>query len=208
MHYTFIDIGCGNTNVSVDEFGLNVMGLLVEPIQEFCNILPTSNTVQTVCTAITDYDGEAEMNLHDIEMTDIHYIPIIALNNMTRALRMAKNFKIFGGESLMKQQNHSRTRNVTCMRLETLLKKFDIDSVNQLKIDVEGFENIILQQLIELMRQDKFKVNNRIIFEYNHLSNLEELDALTKIIADEFSFTYEFRKLGWNEDIIMTKVGL
>lgn len=207
MNYKFIDIGCGHTNVSVDEYGLDVHGLLVEPIKEFCDVLPASDTVLVECSAITSYDGTIEMNISSRDMSDIHYIPISALNTPIHLERMLKNHKIFGAESIaLKRDILDDTRIVACMRLDTLLNKYKIDSVDQFKIDVEGCENIILQQLIELMRLKKFIVNESIIFEYNDLSDKNELDVLSKIICEEFGFTSSFRKIGLNEDIVMIKI--
>lgn len=207
MNYTFIDIGCGHTNVSVDTYGLNVYGLLVEPIKEFCDVLPSSKTVLVECSAITDKDGTIEMNVQSRDMTGIIYIPITAISNPRHLKRMLKNHKIFGAESAVLERDIlDDKRNVQSMRLETLLKKYNIDSVDHLKIDVEGCENIILEQLIELLSANKFMVNRSLTFEYNELSNKKELDVLTKIIADEFGFTFSFVKLGLNEDIVMVKI--
>lgn len=207
MHYTFIDIGCGHTNVSVDQYGLGVNGLLVEPIKEFCDVLPHSNTVLIECSAITERDGDIDMNVSKRDMTGIQYIPISALTTPTHVERMLKNHKIFGAESIALERDIlDDKRIVSSMTLQTLLDKYKITSVEQLKIDVEGYENIVLQQLIELLRSNKFNVTERIIFEYNDLSNKPELDDLTKIISNEFGFNYSFKKVGLNEDIIMCKL--
>lgn len=207
MHYKFIDIGCGHTNVSVDVYGLLVRGLLVDPIKEFCDVLPSSSTVLVECSAITDYDGDVCINITSEDMSGIAYLPITALDSLTHIERITKKFKIFGAESIaVKRDMLTSTRTVRCLRLDTLLNKYNIDSVDQFKIDAEGCEYMILQQLIDLMRTGKLKVNERIIFEYNDLSTKTELDELTQIIANEFGFTYEFKKVGWNEDIIMTKL--
>jgi hypothetical protein len=58
------------------------------------------------------------------------------------------------------------------------------------------------------MRSNKFDVTERIIFEYNDLSNKPELDELAKIISTEFGFNYSFKKIGLNEDIVMTKISI
>lgn len=207
MHYTFIDIGCGHTNVSVDQYGLDVNGLLVEPIKEFCDVLPHSNTVLVECSAITERDGDIDMNVSKRDMTGIQYIPISALTTPAHVERMLKNHKIFGAESIALERDIlDDKRVVSSMTLETLLNKYQITSVEQLKIDVEGYENVLLQQLIELMRNKKFSVTERIIFEYNDLSNKPELDDLAKIISNEFGFNYSFKKVGLNEDIVMCKL--
>jgi hypothetical protein len=120
-----------------------------------------------------------------------------------------RNHKIFGAESIALQRDIlDDKRVVSCMKLETLLDNYGITSVQQLKIDVEGYEYIVLQQLIELMRSNKFDVTERIIFEYNDLSNKPELDELAKIISTEFGFNYSFKKIGLNEDIVMTKISI
>lgn len=206
MHYKFIDIGCGNTNVSVDQYGLAVRGLLVEPVKEFCGILPTSTSVIAENSAITDYDGEINMSVGEIDTENLMYFPIQALSTIKHVERLCKRYKLYGIESLAKDNSIHNTRVVSCLRLETLLQKYDIDEVDQFKIDVEGHENVILTQLIELMRANKFKVNERIIFEYNQLSDKQELDQLARLIATKFGFTYEFKQVGWNEDIVMTKI--
>jgi len=209
MHYKFIDIGCGHTNVSVDEYGLDVNGLLVEPIREFCDVLPCSSTVLVECSAIAEHDGVIDMNISARDMTGIQYIPISALTTPAHIERMLRNHKIFGAESIALQRDIlDSKRVVSCMKLETLLDNYGITSVQQLKIDVEGYEYIVLQQLIELMRSNKFDVTERIIFEYNDLSNKPELDELAKIISTEFGFNYSFKKIGLNEDIVMTKISI
>lgn len=214
MHYKFIDIGCGHSNVSVDIYGLNVHGLLVDPIQEFCNVLPSSSTVLKECAAITDYDGTLDMNVTTEDLSNLQYYPIKVLTNKKHFDRLVKNHAIYGMEFVgteATKDTHNYNwlkakRSVQCMTLKTLLKKYDITEVDQFKIDVEGHENVILLQLIDLMRAGEFKVNEKIIFEYNYLSNKKVLDELTEIISKEFGFKYEFQVLGWNEDIVMTKI--
>jgi hypothetical protein len=54
MKYTFVDIGCGHFATSVDIFGTMCNGLLVEPIEEYCNVLPRSDTVIVECSAVSE----------------------------------------------------------------------------------------------------------------------------------------------------------
>jgi hypothetical protein len=81
-----------------------------------------------------------------------------------------------------------------------------VTSVDHVKIDVEGFEYVILEQLIRLLRDQSVVVNKSIRFEYNHLSNKPSLDYLKHIIETEFNFSSEFiADQIWNEDIVMVK---
>lgn len=206
MHFKFIDIGCGHTNVSVDVYGTDVQGLLVEPIQEFCNVLPNSNTVHIECTAITDYDGILEMNIDAGGYTDLQYFPISMLLDGKHRDRLIQRYKIYGTESIKYCNQLNEKRTVRCMKVETLLQKYDITEVDQLKIDVEGHEDVVLTQVIELLRKGKLQIHERIIFEYNSLSDKEKLDKLSDIISSEFGYSSEFKRVGWNEDIILTKI--
>lgn len=206
MHFKFIDIGCGHTNVSVDVYGTDVKGLLVEPIQEFCNVLPNSNTVYIECAAITDYDGILEMNVDAGGYEDLQYFPISRLLDGKHRDRLIQRYKIYGMESINSCSRLGAKRTVQCMKVETLLKKYNITGVDQLKIDVEGHENVVLTQVIELMRKGTLQIHERIIFEYNSLSDKEELDKLVKIISSEFGYSSEFKRVGWNEDIILSKI--
>lgn len=57
------------------------------------------------------------------------------------------------------------------------------------------------------MKLSKVKITNELKFEYNYLSNLIELDKLTKLICNEFGFTAKYEtSLPWNEDMICTKI--
>lgn len=206
MHYKFIDIGCGHSNVSVDIYGLDVRGLLVEPIKEFCDVLPNSTKVIIENCAITNYDGELEINITNQDMRDLIYFPINVLKTKKHAERLHKKYKIYGSESIIHKDGKPNKRKVPCFTLETLLKKYNIDELDVLKIDVEGHEAIILKQVIHLLETKRLKINEYIIFEYNDLSNKTELDNIVNIINEQFGYTHEFKTLGWNEDIIMTKI--
>lgn len=220
MKYEFIDIGCGQTNVSSDKsfFGTNVNGLLVEPIEEYCKILPQSNTVLVECAAIGEYDGFKKLNVV-LEGNKIEYIPYKLYSNPKAWNRYCKknNIQYTGTSSFNNQneiiyKNNCTIRKVKLMTIKTLLEKYNITEVDQLKIDVEGWEPIILQQFIDIMKLKKFKVNKKIIFEYfpddvvpNH-KNKKLLDNLIREICSKFQFKYRYCHKNLDSDIIMEKI--
>lgn len=209
MHYKFIDIGCGHTNVSVDQYGLNVCGLLVEPIHEFCQVLPTSATVLIENCAVTDFTGEIEINVTPDIDSEIQYFPINAIIHKKHRVRILSKHKIYGAESIIHfciNNDQKFKRKVPCMRLNDLLDKYSINSVDQFKIDVEGYEYVILTQLLELMTAGKIVVKEKIIFEYNELSDQIQLDPIYNKICKEFGYTSEYVEVGLNKDIVLTKI--
>lgn len=213
MKYTFIDIGCGHTDVSTDTYGLNVNGLLVEPIKEFCDVLPNSDTVLIEQSAVGEYNGIIDIHC-DLDTKEnkkpLKYFSIEQINSVEKLKTVLKTDHIYGTSSIIHNgQLYSRNfpiRKVNLITLESLINKYNITEVDQFKIDVEGYENIILQQLIELMENNKLVVNKRIIFEYNDLSNLKKLDELKLLISEKFGFNYLYKALAKNRDIIMEKI--
>lgn len=217
MNYKFIDIGCCHYSVSSDMFGLNVLGLLVEPVKEFCDVLPNSSTVLVECSAIAEKDGKTKMNIFlDHNNSPIEYITTDVWRDDKKRTRFFKTRYSECGRStllpfdvllLRKEWGLPNTeREINTLTLLSLINKYNITSVDYLKIDVEGYEEIILNQLLDLMRSNKFIVNKQIKFEYNELSNLDSLDRIKEAIETEFGFTSRYEKVGWDEDIIMDKV--
>jgi len=214
MKYKFIDIGCGCNSVSSDDhfFGTKVKGLLVEPIEEYCKILPQSDTVLVECAAVGEYDGFKDLNTV-IEGDIIEYIPYKLYSNQSKMSRYMKNHGIqhCGTSSLcdpdlIVHKNTTEPRLVKLITLNTLIKKYKITEVDQIKIDVEGYEAIVLSQLIELMDSEKLKVNERIIFEYvKEFGNNEELDRLKDEICSKFGFSASHIISNWDSDIVMVK---
>jgi len=209
MKYKFIDIGCGHSDVSTDIFGLNVNGLLVEPIQEYCKVLPHSNTIKIECAAVTEKNGTAIINADISE--NIQYVPGSVIINAKNLNRYLKKYGTILGTSSFYINNIVKNKNripqkVKTITLKDLFLKYDVTEIDQLKIDVEGYENIVLKQLIELMRTNKVKINKKIIFEYNNMSDMAELNKLKEQIASDFGFNYRFQSFFWNNDIIMEKL--
>jgi hypothetical protein len=61
MKYKFIDIGCGSFDVSSDYYGNDVVGIYVEPIKEYLDVLPGGKTIIRVNAAISEKNGFSEM---------------------------------------------------------------------------------------------------------------------------------------------------
>jgi FkbM family methyltransferase len=214
MHYTFIDIGCGSFGTSVDVYGTNVNGILVEPVKECCDVLPRSQTVFIEQSAISSFDGEQQINVV-LPVMPLTYIPITVLKNKKHRDRISKKHGVSGMSSLLydltyyakpRDQLTQTWRTVNVITLQTLFEKYNVTSVDHIKIDVEGFEHVILEQLIQLLQDQSVVVNKSIRFEYNHLGNKPLLDRMKHTIETEFNFSSEFiADHLWNEDIVMFK---
>lgn len=215
MKYHFIDIGCGHQSVSSDIYGTSddIFGMYVEPIKEYLDVLPSGKNIIKEDCAIHDQPGVLEFNaliadnpryFSNAEMVEI-------IKNKQLHEDYDRKYPGSGNSSFLKingcWQNYQKKILVKTMTLEELFIKHNVTEIEYLKIDVEGYEEHLLLQLYNLMKLSKVKITNELKFEYNYLSNLIELDKLTKLICNEFGFTAKYEtSLPWNEDMICTKI--
>jgi FkbM family methyltransferase len=207
MRYEFVDIGTSFFCTSVDDYGLNVNGLLVEPIKAYLDVIPSSDTVLKANYAVSDTDGKGVMFAR-AQTDDVTYVSKQQLAEMrannedlhaigVRGCNSLDNHHPMGGSS-----EHSTCDVVT---FDTLCEKYNITEVGQLKIDTEGHEHKILPQVLSAIKLGKVIVTDRIVFEYNNLSNKTILDDIVKEF-EQLDFTSEHYSDGlWDNDIILTK---
>lgn len=219
MNYKFVDIGTCYYATSVDDFGLDVNGLLVDPIQKFIDVLPSSNTVKKECCAITEVDGEVEFNTYfdkNFDSFELKYFTSADrerwrkektfIDGKTKPLHSAKSSLIdHPWDHVLK---HQKKIKVNGMRLETLFKKYNVLEIDHLRIDTEGFDHKILEQVIELLSENKIKINNEISFEYiKDFRNTDQLDLLEKEICNKFNFIRTVSKKDGDHSLIRSNNG-
>jgi FkbM family methyltransferase len=228
MKYKFIDIGCSFFMVSSDKFGTNVDGIFVEPIKEFLDILPKSNTIIKENFAIGDYCKEVEFNFYVPKNIKLRYYNTKELSRMMEKYKKEDDFHFIhehsiigaitgsGGSSLFERTDESIIKNkfidkkiikVKMITLYELFKRNDVREIDYIKIDVEGNEEIILLQLLKMMRENFVRINKAIEFECNMLSNKFNLNTIANAICLEFGFKYTTPKnIGWDENILLEKL--
>lgn len=214
MKYKFIDIGCGHQSVSSDIFGTNVVGMYVEPIKEFIDVLPSGPNIIKENCVISDIEGEVIFNAIIPNPNDIKYFSNVQMARIVKNERSLEKYnKIYdrsGQSSLYEYENlKDLTKKIVVksLTLESLFKKHKVTEIDYLKIDVEGAEHIVLKQLINLLDNKKVIINKQIKFEYNMMSKDKVvLDNLMKIIKVNHNFDNKYEHtLPWNEDMVMNK---
>lgn len=213
MKYHFIDIGCGHQSVSSDIFGTSdeIFGMYVEPIKSYLDVLPSGKNIIKENCAIHNSIGEIEFNA--IIKNNPRYFSNKEISSIVkdhnRLNDYISKYGNSGQSSFLNLDSKLPTQKikVKTITLEELFLKHNVTEIVNLKIDVEGYEEHLLLQLYNLLKANKVKITNELKFEYNHLSNLTELDRLTKLICSEFGFIARYEKsLPWNEDMICTKI--
>jgi FkbM family methyltransferase len=149
-------------------------GILVEPIPDMFEKLRHAYSgcpnLIFVNKAIADYNGRIEMTRIDALAVARNLIGIGALGVST----IMPHRGVLGGAVRLKQQTqkiinaYKRTLTVPCLRLPTLLRKYNVQKIDLLMIDTEGADWMIARQLpLE-------KYRPRLVYlEYDHLQNCE-----------------------------------
>jgi FkbM family methyltransferase len=199
MKYDFVEIGASIWDTCVDHFGLKATGLLVEPMPNLFKAIPSSDTVKKENVAVSSYDGVVKLYTYDdySPEKEYRYMPLDEIS------KHGYGTQGFGWDvssiDLNKERNVTGEIEVKCLTLKSLLEKYNITEIDLFKVDTEGHENVIIRQLTLLMDAG-LKINKEIYFEYNHLSDMAELDE----IADNICKSHGFKK-GYNGPNISLK---
>jgi FkbM family methyltransferase len=215
--YKFIDIGCGINSVSSDIYGLGVNGMFIEPVKQFLDVLPNSNTITKVNVAIGAKAENKTMKIYLPTYSNLQYISSYSLEKLKfrNDINRVKNALISGFSTFndvptehydamlrpLKDGFEEIVVQVKVITLLDLIKEYDIYEIDHLKIDVEGDEEIILLQIISLLEENKIKINNILQFECNR--NVKRLESLANIIANMLGYKIEKLARGWDRDILI-----
>lgn len=228
MKYKFVDIGCSFWSVSTDIFGTKVKGILVEPIKEFLDVLPSSNSIIKENVAISDktetryftavFPKDINIKYYDTKTLEIlkqKWIKWKAKNNDKEDILyhpvlgqiIASGGSTFHTPPSLSTPNFvKKIVKVKTITLNNLFERNNVSEIDHIKIDTEGHENIILNQLLTLLINKKVKINKEIRFECNEKSNNnEELKNIAYDICSKFDFKYSESFDVWDKDIILKK---
>jgi FkbM family methyltransferase len=199
MHFDFIDIGTSDFDTSASIALATETVLLIEPISEYLESLPGGVNCHKENYAV----GQ------DYESVEIYYVPPKTIQelNLPDWVRGSNSIGTYHPivKDLLESSNISldvvKKERVKIVPLDFLIQKYNITSVKNLKVDTEGYDHFIIDQVYSL-------VNNGldikyIKFEYNSaFGNTYILDVLAE----------KFVKLGYHQswskkrrDIILTK---
>jgi FkbM family methyltransferase len=193
MHYDFIEIGTSNFDTLI-EGATNEIGLSIEPIKIYLDDLPNKPNVTKVNCAISNIDGIVDVyyvDPIDIEKHGLHHYwrgcnSIINPHSTAQAALKEKNL-----DHLMKK---TTAEAITWL---TLTQRYNISSVDYLKIDTEGHDCHIINNMLD---SGAIIMPTKLLFEFNILTSRELLDStLNRLVC----FGYEILDVG--DDVVLRK---
>ena len=176
--YKYLEIGtCDKTYKNLASDYPDELGISVEPIREYLQSLPTNNG------------------------RNIKVNAGISTKNGTQTINFAKNYKTkkkktdasgWKGRSSfkslqklnIKEKNRFQKRKVKIMTLPTLFKKYNVRSIEIMRVDTEGYDGIIVNQLVNTKIRPK-----TLIYEHLHLDK-KELQELRKRLRKDYRKKY------------------
>jgi len=169
MKYNFIEIGTSDFDTLISSTN-NQIGLSIEPLKFYLDNLPDNDSVIKVNSAISKNNGVVEVfwvDPKDIQENDLpEWLKgcnsIIEPHSVTVRELKERNL-----EHLL---NISRCETITW---STLVSRYDIKSVDFLKIDTEGHDCIIINNILD---DTAGVLPKKILFEGNELTPKETID--------------------------------
>ena len=176
MHYNFIEIGTSDFFTILQEDNPGI-GLSVEPLSIYLNNLPNKQGVIKVNCAVSNVDGTADVFWIDPEDIKKHNLAdwvrgcnsIITPHPTAVAELTSRNL-----------MNIYKKDQCEIISWDTLVKRYNVESVDYLKIDTEGHDHIILENML---CSSLNVLPKKIVFENNILTNEETTNIiLNKLI--------------------------
>jgi len=195
MKYNFIEIGTSDFDTLLQTTE-NQIGLSIEPLKFYLDRLPNNSHVIKVNCAISDKNGVTNVfwvKPEDIDEYGLSWY-LKGCNSIIRPhTTTERELKEVNLEFLL---NQTECEMITW---KTLIERYDVESVDLLKIDTEGHDCIIINSILN---SNTKILPKKIWFEANELTNPKFVE---KTIKNLESFGYRVIENN-NWDIIVEKI--
>jgi FkbM family methyltransferase len=177
MKFTYIDIGTCDFDTNLVNLKSDETILLVEPLFCYLKNLPNLPNAIKCPFAIADYNGYDYIYNISEQVINSFQLPswVRGCNSFSKPHpTLLKQFPYIQQEKIW----------VPVITLEKLFEIYQVTEVVNIKIDTEGYDHIILKQLLHLV--NKVKVNT---IEFEYINSFGNTDILDKLII-EFNFPH------------------
>lgn len=190
VNYNFVEIGCSDFDTLIQYSHDGEIGLSVEPIKCYLDALPNKPNTKKVQYAISDKNGSIIIFYVKPEDIKTYNLPwwlkgcnsVSAPHPQVVEKLLEQNLPL----SIIQQEE------VRVITYAMLAQIYEIETVDNLKIDTEGHDSVILESLIECCSAGLSAFPNKILFESNlYVATAETIDKIEfKLHACGYSTTY------------------
>lgn len=148
MHYDFIEIGTSDFDTEIQRARMYDRGISIDPILYYLNRLPNKNFIHKVLAAVSDKD----------DVVKTYYIPEETIQKYNwpwwlRGCNSIHKYNETGLEYITKQKLNPEDifveNTVNQYSIKTLFEMYQVSSINFLKLDTEGHDDIIINNYLD-----------------------------------------------------------
>jgi FkbM family methyltransferase len=185
MKYDFIEIGTAYFDTELQKNDERI-GLSIDLIQEYLDMLPNNPNVTKICCAISDKFGEYIVYKPNFPSNFPEW-----LSGCVSVLIPHKHVIDFCVNNNINYNDYITTRTVNAIPVSELINKYNITSVDYLKIDTEGHDVIILNNWLDFCENNNNLYPKRIFFESKDLTDKNELNKINeRLIKLNYKLTF------------------
>ncbi len=194
----FVEIGSGDFETLLETCDAAAKGFTIEPLQFYLDRLPEKRNVVKLNIAISDCDGEMEISYLDPKYIQAYNLPGWMRGcNTVKEQHDTRDIELRNRNIMHLLEKHT----VQKKSFRTFVKEYDIQRIKFLKIDTEGHDCIIMQDVAHAIRDGLVSSPAKIQFETNELSAEEDV---TKIIRMFETFGYSAKR-GYDTVLTLNK---
>ena len=189
MHIDFLEIGTCDFEIGDGVINPDKLYVLVEPISYYLNRLPNSSNIIKINHAVSNVEKTISIfyiNEDNIIKYNLPYW-VRGCNKINEkhptVIKLLQNLNI--------TENIFTEDKIESITFETLIKKFNINSIDKLKVDTEGHDHIIFKTVIDCLYKNIININSIKIQYIPAFKNTEEIDVLRK----EIEHLYPIQKI-------------
>jgi len=184
MHVDFLDIGTSDFDIGDGHINTNKKYLLVEPVVNYLNNLINHTNIIKANFAISDTEGDISVFYVDEAIIKQYDLPdwIRGCNKINS--KHPTVLKVLKDRNLV--EDIITEKIVKCITFKTLIKMYDVTSINHLKIDTEGHDHIVLQTVVDCLNDMELNIET-IKIEYLPLfGNTDKIDSVAEKLKTFF----------------------
>jgi FkbM family methyltransferase len=179
MKYDFIEIGTSDFDTLLEKSTEATIGASVEPLSYYLNKLPNKKNIKKINAAISNYNGECKIYYCKEENIIKYNLPFWirgcnSINNFHQSVLNVLNERNLDPNKIITIET------VPVYNIEKLYELLEVESINYLKIDCEGHDYVIINNLLDFYDLNKREniLPSIIEFEFNILTSQENKEQI------------------------------
>jgi hypothetical protein len=177
MNWDYVDIGTCDFEVADGVFFDDKNYLLVEPMSEYLDRLPTGENIKKENSACSKKCGSFE----------IFYVPESVILELNLPLWMKGCSKVNEPHKVVLNYLNSigvgreiiKSKTINVISFNKLVEKYNIKHIANLKIDTEGHDHIILNEVASLLHSNKMSCDSiKVEYIIGRYGNTDEIDRV------------------------------